>query len=135
MISHVSLGVRNLSKSIGFYDAVLAQIGYSRLWTTERAAGYGVSGTNEPFALIDVGEALSAAGAGCHIALVAASASAVDAFHRIALQFGAHDNGAPGLRPQYGAGYYAAFIRDLDGHKIEAVHHAEIPHPAKPRSS
>lgn len=64
----------------------------------------------------------SAAGPGFHLAIAAPSREAVDAFHAAALLHGAIDNGRPGLRPHYGPGYYAAFIIDPDGHRIEAVH-------------
>jgi catechol 2,3-dioxygenase-like lactoylglutathione lyase family enzyme len=61
-------------------------------------------------------------GPGFRLALVAPSREAVDRFHAAALQFGGADEGPPGLRPQYGADYYAAFVRDPDGHKLEAKH-------------
>ena len=122
MISHLSLGVADLAAATAFYDAVLAPLGYVRLWTTERAAGYGVEGPDEPFALHAVRDA-RAAGPGCHVALTAPTRGAVDAFHHAALAAAGTDEGPPGLRPRYGPGYYAAFVRDLDGHKIEAVCH------------
>jgi predicted lactoylglutathione lyase len=61
-------------------------------------------------------------GDGFHLAFAAPSREAIDAFYRAALEYGASDNGAPGLRPNYGPRYYAAFIVDLDGHRIEAMH-------------
>lgn len=123
MIDHLSLGVSDLARAVAFYDAVLAPLGYVRLWTTDRAAGYGVSGRDEPLALAAVGPGAHAPGPGFHLALAAPGREAVDAFHRAALALGAADEGAPGLRPQYGPGYYAAFVRDPDGHKLEAVRH------------
>ncbi|EPX59037.1 Lactoylglutathione lyase [Cystobacter fuscus DSM 2262] len=75
------------------------------------------------FAIFEVGAQARAPGAGWHLALTASSRQAVDTFHAVALRMGAADEGAPGLRPHYGAGYYAAFIRDPDGHKLEVVCH------------
>jgi predicted lactoylglutathione lyase len=65
---------------------------------------------------------VSAPGPGFHLAFAAPSRDAVDAFHAAALRAGGTDCGMAGLRPQYGATYYAAFVVDLDGHKLEAVH-------------
>ena len=56
MLDHVSLGVSDLDRAVVFYDRVLATLGHTRLWRTERGAGYGISGSDEPFALIAVGE-------------------------------------------------------------------------------
>ena len=61
-------------------------------------------------------------GPGFHLAFTAPSRAAVDAFHAAAMEAGGRDEGAPGLRPRYGAAYYAAFVIDSDGHKLEAVH-------------
>lgn len=126
MLSHLSIGVSDLRRSIAFYDAVLMPLGYVRLWTTDRGAGYGVSGPDEPFALFAAGEDARSPGAGCHFALTARTRASVDAFHAVALRSGAVDDGAPAFRPQYGPGYYAAFVRDLDGYKLEAVCHGVV---------
>jgi catechol 2,3-dioxygenase-like lactoylglutathione lyase family enzyme len=128
MIDHLSLGTRDLDRGGAFYDAVLAPLGYVRLFTHPRAVGYGMPGAkDEAFALLlSPGEAPTA-GAGCHVAFQAPRPEAVDAFHAAALVGGAADGGAPGLRPLYGEGYYAAFVRDLDGHRIEAVCHLTPP--------
>jgi catechol 2,3-dioxygenase-like lactoylglutathione lyase family enzyme len=125
MIDHVSLGVRDLARALRFYDAALAPLGYLRVWTSERAAGYDVKGREERLAIIADAEA-SPAGAGAHVALAARDAAAVEAFHAVALVSGGSDEGPPGLRPKYGAGYYAAFVRDPDGNKIEAVFHGSV---------
>lgn len=123
MIDHVSLGTSDLARATAFYDAVLAPLGYVRLWTGEKGVEYGPAGGEGRFAVFQAGEQARAPGAGWHLALVAPSRQAVDAFHAEALRLGARDEGAAGPRPQYGAGYYAAFIRDLDGYKLEAVLH------------
>ena len=124
MIDHLSLGVSDLARAIAFYDAVLAPLGYVRLWKSERGAGYGSPGMkDEPFAIHEAGHDARPPGRGWHLALTAHSRQAVDDFHASAVRLGAVDDGAPGLRPQYGPGYYAAFVRDLDGYKVEAVFH------------
>jgi catechol 2,3-dioxygenase-like lactoylglutathione lyase family enzyme len=124
MLSHLSLGVRDLARAVAFYDAVLAPLGYVRLWSNDRGAGYGAPGwRDEKLALFDKGSAARAPGAGWHLALAAPDRTAVDLFHLAATALGATDQGAPGLRPHYGDGYYAAFIEDPDGYKIEAVVH------------
>ena len=121
LLSHISLGVARLGRSIEFYDAVLAPLGCQRQWTGEKGAEYGTAGGPGQFAVFECDEQLHAPGAGFHVAFQAPSRDAVDKFYAAALRLRAHDEGAPGLRPHYGAGYYAAFVRDPDGHKLEAV--------------
>ena len=122
MLDHVSLGVRDLARSIRFYDAVLAAIGKVRVWTYDHGAGYGDAGGEDRLAIFSKPET-HAAGAGFHLALTAGSTAEVDAFHAAALAQGGSDLGAPGPRPRYGPGYYAAFVHDPDGDKLEVVHH------------
>ena len=132
MIDHLSLGVADLAQAATFYDAVLAPLGYVRVLTHERAVGYGRPGDrDEQFALLAAGDKARAPGAGSHVALTATSREAVDVFHSVAVSAGGTDEGGPGLRPQYGEGYYAAFVRDPDGYRIEAVFHepGECPQP------
>lgn len=124
VIDHLSLGVADLARSGAFYDAVLAPLGYVRVLTHERALGWGRPGSrDEAFAVLAARDRAKPPGDGCHVAFVAPQRAAVDAFHAIALAHGATDEGAPGLRPAYGAGYYAAFVRDRDGYRLEAVCH------------
>ena len=126
MIDHVSVGVADLGRSGVFYNAVLEPLGYVRLFDHARALAYGVPGArDEAFAILAAGAGAKAAGHAWHVAFKAPSRHAVDAFHSIALRHGATDEGAPGLRPDYGPGYYAAFVRDLDGNRLEAVCHEE----------
>ena len=128
MLDHLSLGTSDLARAAAFYDAVLAPLGYVRLWANDRGVGYGKPGAkDEPFAIFGVGDRAHAPGPGWHVALTAPDRAAVDAFHAAALRAGATDEGGPGLRPKYGPGYYAAFVRDLDGYKIEAVFHEAQP--------
>src|SRR5262245_33357267 len=116
MIDHISLAVTDLERAIRFYDPTMAALGYVRLFSTPRAFGYGLPGDpadKDRFALLLRPSA--PAGDGAHLAFIAPSTAAVDAFHAAALANGGTDNGAPGLRSNYGPGYYTAFVRDPDG--------------------
>ena len=121
MLGHLSFGVTDLSRAVAFYDAALAPLGYVRVWQSQTAAGYGAPGGNDRLALKLQSAPVVPPGPGFHLALVADSRAAVDRFHAAALASGGTDEGAPGPRPHYGATYYAAFVRDPDGHKLEAV--------------
>src|SRR5689334_14722126 len=114
MLHHLSIGVRDLPRSIAFYDRVLAPLGYVRVWAREDAAGYGEPGGEDRLALYG-DETVSSPSEGFHLALAAGSRGAVDAFHAAAMTAGGRDNGMPGLRPHYGPTYYAAFVIDPDG--------------------
>jgi catechol 2,3-dioxygenase-like lactoylglutathione lyase family enzyme len=120
-LDHVKLPVSDLAVSRSFYLAALAPFGYELVYEGEVSLGFGLGdgGENdEPFAV----ELREPPNVGTHIAFTAASTDQVDAFHTEALAAGGVDNGAPGERP-YGGYYYAAFVRDPDGHNIEAVYH------------
>jgi len=121
MLGHLSFGVADLPRAIAFYDAVLAPLGYVRVWTIEQQAGYGPPGGGDKLALKLQSGPVVPPGPGFHLAFVAPSRAAVDRFHGEALRTGGRNEGAPGPRPHYGATYYAAFVRDPDGHKLEAV--------------
>ncbi len=125
VFDHVSVGVADLERAARFYDACLAPLGLVRLFTAARAVGYGPPGyeAEAPFAIVYGGEQASAPGRGAHIALVAPDRAAVDAFHRAGIAHGGTDEGPPGIREHYDPGYYAAFLRDPDGHRVEAVRH------------
>lgn len=122
MLGHLSFGVNDLRRSGAFYDGVLAALGYVRVWADADAIGYGESGQNDKFALFARPGEAAAPGAGFHLAFAAPSRSAVDEFHAAALLLGGQDLGAPGLRTHYAPTYYAAFVADPDGYKLEAVH-------------
>ncbi len=127
MIDHVSLGVGDLAVSRAFYDAVLAPLGYRRRYDLDEASGYGTSAPHplkEQALPFWIGHEPAGAGLSGHVCFAAPSRAAVDAFHAAALAAGGRDNGKPGLRPHYHASYYAAFIIDPDGHRIEAVRHS-----------
>ena len=120
MISHLSFGVSDLDRAMGFYDEVLKPLGVERVWTADDAAGYGYAGEEDALAL-KRRKATYPPGPGFHCAFEARSRAAVDAFHAAALSAGGKDDGAPGLRPHYGPNYYAAFATDPDGYRIEAL--------------
>ncbi|MCA9636734.1 MAG: VOC family protein [Myxococcales bacterium] len=125
VFDHVSIGVADLARAGDFYDACLAPLGLVRLWSAPRAIGYGPEGyaAEAPFALVEGGAEARSPGRGAHFAFVAPSRGAVDRFHAAAVERGGVDDGPPGIREHYDAGYYAAFVVDPDGHRIEAVHH------------
>lgn len=127
MLSHVSIGVGNIAVSATFYDAVLGARGCVRVWsdlepgTLDQAVGYGHPGGEDCLALKQQQAMQCAPGRGFHPAFAASTAAAVDAFHLAALRHGGRSNGAPGLRPDHGDAYDAAFVIDPDGHHLEAV--------------
>jgi catechol 2,3-dioxygenase-like lactoylglutathione lyase family enzyme len=120
MIDHVSIAVRNFATGIRFYEPVLATLGYAKLIARPTNVGFGKQypdfWLNERRNLTPI-----APDSGVHICLRASSAAVVDAFHAAAIAAGGSSDGAPGPRPEYTAGYYAAFVRDPDGNRIEAV--------------
>ena len=120
MIDHISISVRNLDRAARFYDAVLGVIGYQMLEVRPHTVGFG---KQYPEFWINLRAAMVplADDCGTHVALRVRAAELVDAFHAAALAAGGASDGAPGLRPRHGQGYYAAFIRDPDGNRIEAV--------------
>ncbi len=120
MIDHVSVAVRDLEGAARFYEAVLATLGFAKLENRPATVGFG---KRYPEFWINRRDGLAplAADGGAHVCFRAASADRVDAFHAAALAAGGASDGAPGYRPQHGEGYYAAFIRDTDGNRIEAV--------------
>ena len=120
MIHHISLGVRELQASARFYDGILGALGFRRVFEDDEAIGYGLEDDQDILCLKQRDDA-APPGAGFHLAYTAPTRAAVDAFHAAGLQAGGLDNGAPGLRPDYGPHYYAAFLVDPDGHRVEAV--------------
>jgi catechol 2,3-dioxygenase-like lactoylglutathione lyase family enzyme len=122
MLGHISFGVSDLDRAVAFYDAVLVPLGLIRVWTTQDAAGYGPKGRGDILALKRQSAPVVPPGPGFHLAFNAETRAAVNAFHAEALRAGGIDNGAPGLRPHYGPNYYAAFVIDPDGYRIEAVY-------------
>jgi catechol 2,3-dioxygenase-like lactoylglutathione lyase family enzyme len=115
----------SLVRAASFYDACLAPLGLVVIFRAARAVGYGPAGyqAEAPFAIVEGGTDARPPGRGAHLAFSAPSRDAVDRFFAAALAHGGVDEGPPGIRPQYDPGYYAAFVRDPDGHRIEAVFH------------
>ena len=122
ILSHVSIGTNDMARATAFYDAVMKALGYGRVMEHgDAAVAYG---TAFPEFWVQAPIDNDAAGApsnGTHFAFLAPSKKAVDAFHAAALDHGGSCDGPPGPRPEYGEPYYAAFVRDPDGHKIEAT--------------
>ncbi|HEY7799714.1 MAG TPA: VOC family protein [Hyphomonadaceae bacterium] len=121
-VDHVSIPVADFARSAAFYDAVLATLGLIRRKQREGAIGWGPDDVAPPIFWIHAREPGHAtSGIGLHISFRAKDRAEVHAFHETALKLGGRDAGAPGVRPQYTAGFYGCFIFDLDGFKIEAV--------------
>ena len=125
MIDHVSFSVSDIERSKSFYLACLTTLGLRVLHdtindSTAGAFAFVCFGLDHPIFCINTGKALSPA---LHVAFRAGTREDVDAFYAAALGAGGADNGPPGLRPQYHTDYYGAYVRDPDGHNIEAVCH------------
>ena len=119
MLNHVSIGVANVARAKNFYDAALEPLGYKCLSESEGSLGYGsdkvalwIGAAERPVAADDK--------SGLHFCFDAPTRKSVDAFHAAALAAAGRDNGKPGLRADYGPNYYAAFVVDPDGYRIEA---------------
>jgi catechol 2,3-dioxygenase-like lactoylglutathione lyase family enzyme len=119
MIDHLSLGVRDIARAKRFYDAALTPLGYRCLSESAGSLGYG-----QASAVLWVNIAARPVPAddqsGLHVCFTAPTRRSVDQFYAAALRAGGSDNGGPGLRTDYGADYYAAFVVDPDGYRIEA---------------
>lgn len=122
LLGHMSFGVEDLDRATRFYDAALVPLGYVRVWTSVKGVGYGAPGGGDKLALFPRPGQARAPGPGFHLAIDAPTRSAVDAFYAAALENGGVCSGPPGLRAHYSPTYYAAFVIDPDGYKLEAVH-------------
>jgi catechol 2,3-dioxygenase-like lactoylglutathione lyase family enzyme len=120
LFDHVTLRVRDLSPSRAFYEQALEPFGVRVVQSSQGPLGFVTDGRGDFW--IKEG---SPAAAPVHIAFAARDRATVDAFHRAAVHAGGTDNGSPGLRPHYGAAYYAAYVLDPDGNNVEAVFDAE----------
>lgn len=118
MFDHVSIGVRDLARTKAFYDRALAPLGY-RCLAEGTELGYGRDKVG-----LWINEAVRPVpedkGSGLHFCLAAPDRKSVDAFHAAALAAGGRDNGKPGVRPEYSGIYYASFVIDPDGYRLEA---------------
>ncbi len=135
MIDHIGMPVSDLARSTEFYLKALSPLGIAIVKEVSAAetghggaVGFGPPGKAEDFQSgkpsFWIGKAPTLSGGHVHVAFVAPSREAVDAFYRAAIAAGGKDNGPPGLRPHYHADYYGAFVLDFDGNNIEAVCHA-----------
>ena len=120
IMSHVSVGTNDFERAASFYDVVLATLGATRLMEHLGAVAWGRQ-YPEFWLHVPLDGEPASVGNGTHVAFMASSKEAVRAFYRAALEAGAGDEGPPGPRPAYGAPYYGCFLRDPDGHKIEAA--------------
>jgi catechol 2,3-dioxygenase-like lactoylglutathione lyase family enzyme len=120
VLDHISLGVSDLERAARFYEATLATLGLTKLVTRPATVGFGKA-YPEFWINLRAGMAAVPPESGVHICLRARSTADVDAFHAAALGAGGRSDGAPGLRPHDRVKYYAAFIIDPDGNRVEAV--------------
>ena len=120
ILSHVSVGTRDFMRATAFYDAVLGTLGIRRVLEHAGAVAYGRA-YPEFWVQTPIDGHPASVGNGTHFGFVAASRDQVHAFWQAAIAAGATPDGAPGPRPHYGEPYYGCFVRDLDGHKIEAA--------------
>lgn len=120
ILSHVSLGSNDFDRAVAFYDRVLATLGCRRVVEHPGAVAYGRE-YPEFWIQRPYNGAPASVGNGTHIGFFAPNRESVDAFYQAAVAAGAHPDGAPGPREEYGAPYYGCFVRDLDGHKVEAT--------------
>jgi catechol 2,3-dioxygenase-like lactoylglutathione lyase family enzyme len=117
MIDHIGLRVANIGASVRFFRAALAELGFGLCSEDAASAGFGPAGAPALWLTL----APEAGERGAHVAFRAPDRAAVERFYKRGLEAGGRDNGAPGLRSDYGAGYFAAFLVDPDGNNVEAV--------------
>ncbi|MGE0424022.1 MAG: VOC family protein [Reyranellaceae bacterium] len=125
MLDHVSIGVKDIARTRKFYDAVMKPLGYKCLSAGEGSLGYGKEGV---VFWISASEAPVPADmrSGLHFCFTAPDRKAVDAFHAAGLKNGGKDNGKPGLRADYSPTYYASFVIDPDGYRVEAYYGSAV---------
>ena len=117
MIGYVTIGTNDLARAVSFYDAVLSELGASRLYATDRMAAWGTS-KSAPALMVTLpyDENTATVGNGVMVALAAKNREAVDAVYNKAVELGAKDEGP--LGPRGASGFYAGYFRDLDGNKL-----------------
>lgn len=121
IFNHVQIKVKDLKRSIAFYDTIMEVLGYDVVFEIEDVVrGYGTN-VHDMFEISQASEEMPLSHH-VHIAFNASDQKRVEEFYRVALEQGGTCNGKPGLRPEYEEGYYAAFVIDPDGHNIEAVY-------------
>ncbi len=122
IINHISIGTNDFDRAAAFYDAVLPTIGARRIMEHPGAVAYGKQ-FPEFWVQTPIDGEPATRGNGSHVGFFASSPAQVDAFWKAALDAGAVADGEPGGRPHYGEGYYGCFVRDPDGHKVEATYY------------
>ncbi len=124
MFSHVTIGTNDIARAMAFYDPVMAALGHAKFHAGDDYAAYGTMDGDQAWVVTPYDGKPASVGNGMHIAFLAPDRAAVDQVHKHALDNGGSDEGAPGLRLNYHPHYYAAYVRDPDGNKIQAVCHA-----------
>lgn len=126
IISHITLGTNDKARSAAFYDVVLGAIGFARLpKPADKPLAYDKDGEMPTIYIYTPEDGRPATwGNGTHVAFIAETRPQVHAFHELALTHGGMNEGAPGPRPHFGETYYAAYVRDPDGNKLQAVCYA-----------
>lgn len=117
MFDHITLNIRDFEKSLSFYTAALAPLGYEAQFVDPKGKGAGFGPKGNVLVWIAESDKRSK----IHVAFKGPSRESVKKFHAAALKHGGKDNGAPGLRADYGPHYWAAFVLDPDGNNVEVV--------------
>jgi catechol 2,3-dioxygenase-like lactoylglutathione lyase family enzyme len=121
MFDHLSIGVRDIAKAKAFYDAALKPLGLTCLSADESSLGYGKKAAG--FWIYSAERPVpDDPKSGLHFCFTAPTRDSVEAFHKAAMAHGGHDNGKPGIRKDYGPHYYAAFVQDPEGYRLEAYY-------------
>ncbi|AEG91539.1 VOC family protein [Ramlibacter tataouinensis] len=120
MIDHISIGVSDIAKTKEFYHSALKPLGYSCLSEGEGSLGYGKDETIQLWTNVAKKPVKADMDSGLHFCFAAPTRKSVDAFYKAAVAAGGRDNGKPGLREDYGPNYYAAYVIDPDGYRLEA---------------
>lgn len=120
ILSHASIGTNDFARAVEFYEKVLTSLGCKKILEHPNAVAFGKD-VPEFWVQTPIDGNPASIGNGTHFGFIAPTKEDVHAFHAAALGAGGKDDGAPGPRAEYGEPYYGCFIRDLDGHKIEAA--------------
>ena len=121
MFDHISIGVADIARARAFYDEALKPLGFALLSDGETSLGYGKSSVG--LWILQVEHPVPRdPHSGLHFCFSAPDVRSVAEFHKAALAAGGQDNGVPGHRPEYGSDYYAAYVIDPDGYRLEAYH-------------
>jgi len=129
LLDHVSITVADLNGACPYYDAIMSALGCEKVYDRAEALGYGARcRASTPFEtyLAVYPSAEATTDDKRHWCFKATSRAQVRAFHAAALAHGGTCDGPPGLRVHFHLSYYAAFVRDPQGHRLEAVCHAPI---------